>query len=194
MSWPKTVTGQILDASRAPLEGASVVVGGIEHRTNAEGRFSVEGHPRDAPLLIKRPGFARATVQPTPDPVEVVMKSQLVKAAYLTYFGVGDKGIRGRVLDLAARTELNAVVIDVKGDRGWIVYRTAVPEALAVGAQGPATLKDFDGLMADLKSRGIYTIGRIVTFKDNILANARPELAIIDTRTGRPWIEHRDRA
>ncbi len=190
MSWPKTVTGQILDASRAPLEGASVVVGGIEHRTNAEGRFSVEGHPRDAPLLIKRPGFARATVQPTPDPVEVVMKSQLVKAAYLTYFGIGDKGIRGRVLDLAARTELNAVVIDVKGDRGWIVYRTAVPEALAVGAQGPATLKDFDGLMADLKSRGIYTIGRIVTFKDNILANARPELAIIDTRTGRPWIDN----
>ncbi len=149
VSWPKTVTGQILDASRAPLEGASVVVGGIEHRTNAEGRFSVEGHPRDAPLLIKRPGFARATVQPTPDPVEVVMKSQLVKAAYLTYFG-----------------------------------------ALAVGAQGPATLKDFDGLMADLKSRGIYTIGRIVTFKDNILANARPELAIIDTRTGRPWIDN----
>jgi len=190
VSWPKTVTGQILDASRAPLEGASVVVGGIEHRTNAEGRFSVEGHPLDAPLLIKRPGFARATVQPTPDPVEVVMKSQLVKAAYLTYFGVGDKGIRGRVLDLAARTELNAVVIDVKGDRGWIVYRTAVPEALAVGAQGPSTLKDFDGLMADLKSRGIYTIGRIVTFKDNILANARPELAIIDTRTGKPWIDN----
>src|SRR3989454_79148 len=146
--------------------------------------------PLDAPLLIKRPGFARATVQPTPDPVEVVMKPQLVKAAYLTYFGIGDKGIRGRVLDLAARTELNAVVIDVKGDRGWIVYRTAVPEALAVGAQGPGTLKDFDGLMADLKSRGIYTIARIVTFKDNILANARPELAIIDTRTGRPWIDN----
>ena len=118
------------------------------------------------------------------------MQPQMVKAAYLTYFGIGDKGIRGRVLDLAARTELNAVVIDVKGDRGWIVYRTEVPEALAVGAQGPGTLKDFDSLMADLKSRGIYTIGRIVTFKDNVLANGRPDLAIIDTRTGRPWIDN----
>jgi len=190
VSWPKMVTGQILDASRAPLEGTSVVIGGIEHRTNAEGRFSVEGHPPDAPLLIKRPGFARAILQPTPDPVEVVMKPQMVRAAYLTYFGIGDKGIRGRVLDLAARTELNAVVIDVKGDRGWIVYRTQVPEALAIGAQGPGTLKDFDGLMADLKSRGIYTIARIVTFKDNILAHARPELAIMDTRTGKPWIDN----
>ena len=103
---------------------------------------------------------------------------------------MGDRGIRGRVLDLASRTELNAVVIDVKGDRGWILYQTEVPQALAAGAQGPATLRDFDGLMADLKARGIYTIARIVTFKDNILANARPDLAVIDTRTGRPWIDN----
>ncbi len=184
------VTGQILDASRAPLEGASVVIGGVEHRTDAEGRFTVEGHPPDASLLVKRPGFSKVVVSPTRDTIEVVMKPHTVKAAYLTYFGIGDKGIRGRVLELAARTELNAVVIDVKGDRGWIVYRTQVPQALAVGAQGPGTLKDFDGLMADLKARGIYTIGRIVTFKDNILANARPDLAIIDTRTGKPWIDN----
>ena len=44
--------------------------------------------------------------------------------------------------------------------------------------------------MADLKARGIYTIARIVTFKDNILATARPDLAIIDTRTGKPWIDN----
>jgi hypothetical protein len=190
-TWPKLITGQILDASRAPLADASIAIGGREHRTDAEGRFGVEGHPADAPVLIvKRPGFERVLVQPTPAAIEVAMKPQIVKAAYLTYFGVGHKEIRGRVLDLAARTELNAVVIDVKGDRGWIVYRTQVPTALAVGAQGPGTLKDFDGLMADFKSRGIYTIARIVTFKDNILANARPELAIIDTRSGRPWIDN----
>src|SRR5882724_9040364 len=189
-TWPKMVSGQILDESRAPLEGASVVIGGVEHRTDAEGRFTVEGHPPDALLLVKRPGFSKVTLSPTPAAIEVVMKPHMVKAAYLTYFGIGHKEIRGRVLELAARTELNAVVIDVKGDRGWIVYRTEVPEALAVGAQGPATLKDFDGLMADLKARGIYTIGRIVTFKDNILANSRPDLAIIDTRTGKPWIDN----
>jgi hypothetical protein len=52
LTWPKMVTGQILDANRAPLEGASVVIGGIEHRTDAEGRFTVEGHPPDASLLV----------------------------------------------------------------------------------------------------------------------------------------------
>src|SRR4030095_3368636 len=33
-------------------------------------------------------------------------------------------------------------------------------------------------------------IGRIVTFKDNVLPNGRPDLAIIDTRTRRPWIDN----
>src|SRR5499426_361178 len=174
VTWPKTISGQILDANRSPFEGVSVVIGGVEHLTNAEGRFTIEGHPADAPM--------------------VVMQPQMIKAAYLTYFGIGDRGIRGRVLDLAARTELNAVVIDVKGDRGWIVYKTEVPQALAVGAQGPGTLKNFDDLMADLKSRGIYTIARIVTFKDNILATGRPDLAITDTRTGKPWIDRENLA
>jgi hypothetical protein len=121
--------------------------------------------------------------------VEVALRPQEIKAVYLTYYGVGDRKIRTRVLELAERTEVNAVVIDVKGDRGWILYKTEVAQALAAGAQGPATLRDFEGLMADLKARGIYTIARIVTFKDNILATARPDLAIVDTRTGKPWID-----
>jgi hypothetical protein len=82
------------------------------------------------------------------------------------------------------------VVIDVKGDRGWILYRTEVEQALAIGAQGPGTLRAFDAMMADFKARGIYTIARIVTFKDNILAHARPDLAVIDTRTGKPWMDN----
>jgi hypothetical protein len=189
--WPSaTVTGRVVDLDRRPLAGASVVVHGTEVRTDADGTFKLEQVSPDAALTVKMPGFEKARVAPTKSAVEVALRPQAIKAAYLTYYGVGDRGIRSRVLDLASRTELNAVVIDVKGDRGWILYRTEVEQALAIGAQGPATLRDFDGLMADLKARGIYTIARIVTFKDNILATARPDLAIIDTRTGKPWIDN----
>jgi hypothetical protein len=189
--WPSpTVSGRVLDNERKPVAGASVVVRGVETRTDADGAFKLEQVPPDAALLVKLPGFGKARVMPTRGAVEVTLRPQAIKAAYLTYYGVGDRGIRTRVLDLTSRTELNAVVIDVKGDRGWILYRTEVEQALAAGAQGPATLRDFDGLMADLKARGIYTIARIVTFKDNILATSRPDLAIIDTRTGKPWIDN----
>ncbi|MBI2553269.1 MAG: putative glycoside hydrolase [Candidatus Rokubacteria bacterium] len=102
---------------------------------------------------------------------------------------MGDKGIRGRVFDLLNRTELNAVVIDVKGDRGWIPYRTQVPLAPEAGAQGPVIIKEFDQMLADLKAQGVYTIARIVVFKDNVLAHRKPEWAVIDTRTDQPWLD-----
>ena len=189
--WPSpTVSGRVLDGERKPMAGASVVVRGVETRTDADGAFKLERVPPEASLLVKLPGFEKVRIAPTRGTVEVVLRPHDIKAAYLTYYGVGDRGIRTRVLDLTSRTELNAVVIDVKGDRGWVLYRTEVELALAVGAQGPGTLKNFDELMADFKARGIYTIARIVTFKDNILATARPDLAIIDTRTGKPWIDN----
>src|SRR5438034_1245654 len=80
-------------------------------------------------------------------------------------------------LELVKRTELNAVVIDVKGDRGLIPYRTEVPAALEAGALGPVIIKDFDAQIAAMKAQGIYTIARVVVFKDNVLAHHRRDLA-----------------
>jgi hypothetical protein len=194
-TWSGAVSGKVTDPDGQPLLGASVVAGGVETRIGDDGTFTITP-PTDATVIVKRPGYAKVTLEPGPTkgPFDIVMRPQIIKAAYLTYYGFGDRGIRGRVLDMLDRTELNAVVIDVKGDRGWIIYPTRVEQALAVGAQGPATLREFDAMMADLKARGIYTIARIVTMKDNILANRRPDLAIMDTRTGKPWSDRENLA
>jgi hypothetical protein len=189
-TWPVAIRGQVVDVDGRPVAGASVVADGTERRTGADGSFALENMPPLDPLVVKLPGSARVILPPTRAPVVAVLRPQVVKAAYLTYYGVGDRGIRTRVLDLTERTEMNAVVIDVKGDRGWVIYPTEVPLALAAGAQGPATLKSFDALMANLKARRLYTIARIVAFKDNVLANHRKDLAIIDTRTGLPWVDN----
>ena len=187
----RPVRGRVLDAeSGAPLAGASVWVGPTDVRTDEEGRFTTEPLRPGAAFLVKVPGYELRRVTADTDEVTVALAPKVVRAAYLTYYGVADKGIRDRVLELVARTELNAVVIDVKGDRGLIPYRTAVPLALEAGAQGPVIIKDFDGLMASLKARNVYTIARIVAFKDNVLAQRRPDWAIIDTRTGKPWLDN----
>jgi hypothetical protein len=191
-AWPERVTGRVVDAQKQPLARASVVNGGTEIFTEADGAFTLT-KPR-GPVIVKLPGYEKVTLTARPEPLEVVLKTQAIKAAYLTYYGVMDRAIRTRVFDLVDKTELNAVVIDVKGDRGWILYKTDVPMAVSVGAQGPAVYKDFDNVMAALKARGVYTIARIVTFKDNVLASARPDLAIIDTRTGKPWIDNENLA
>jgi hypothetical protein len=185
---PKLIEGQVLDAAtRRPIAGASIHSGLEEIRTDAEGRFTVV-EPRFV-LIVKAPGYERRKLGALASPLIVPLQPKVIKAAYLTYYGVGDKRIRGRVLDLLDRTELNGVVIDVRGDRGWIPYRTEVALALEAGAQGPVIIKEFDQMLADFRARGVYTIARIVVFKDNVLAHRRPEWAVIDTRTGQPWLD-----
>ncbi len=188
---PTLIEGRVLDAeSGAPLQGASVWSGETEVVTDAEGRFTAGPLPLPAAVTVKLPGYERKRLDLDAAEPTITLGRQVIRAAYLTYYGVGDKGIRGRVLDLVARTELNAVVIDVKGDRGLIPYRTGVQTALEAGTQGPVIIKDFDALLASLKAQGVYTIARIVVFKDNVLANHRPDLAVIDTRTGKPWVDN----
>jgi hypothetical protein len=188
---PVTLVGQVVDAETGkPLAGASIWAGPGRAVTDVAGGFAIDAIGPENAVLVKLPGYERQRIKPTSGAVTIRLRPQAVKAAYLTYYGVGDKGIRERVLGLVGRTELNGVVIDVKGDRGLIPYRTTLPQALEAGAQGPVIIKDFDGLLADLRSRGIYTIARIVAFKDNVLAHHLPDLAIVDTRTGRPWIDN----
>jgi hypothetical protein len=112
-----------------------------------------------------------------------------IRAVYLSYYGITNASIRARVLDLLEHTELNGVVIDVKGDRGFIPYATSVDLAAAAGARGPVRWDGFDATLQRLKARGVYTIARIVVFKDDVLARYRPGWALMDSRTGRPWVD-----
>lgn len=115
---------------------------------------------------------------------------RLLKGVYLSYYGVGDRTIRGRVLGLLDRTELNTVVIDVKGDRGFIPYESRIPLARDAGALGPVRVHDLDDLLAGLKAKGTYTVARLVAFKDNVLARYRPEWAVTDATTGSLWLDN----
>ena len=189
---PRLMQGRVLDSDTGvPLRGTSIWAGTAELLSDAEGRFSLKTTPgQPAVVFVKKPGYERKSLTLGSAEATIRLRPQVVRAVYLTYYGIADRRIRERVLDLVGRTELNAVVIDVKGDRGLIPYRTEVPAAVEAGTLGPVIIKDFDGMIASLKAQGVYTIARIVTFKDNVLANHRKDLAIIDTRTGQPWLDN----
>jgi hypothetical protein len=192
---PRVVAGRVLDNTTGnALRGASIWAGTTETVTDAEGRFTTNPVVPGSTIWVKAPGYERRKLTAGAAEVTVKLPPHPIRAAYLTYYGVADRGIRQRVLDLVSRTELNAVVIDVKGDRGMIPYRTSVQAAIDAGAQGPVNIKDFDEQLAAWKGQGIYTIARIVAFKDNLRATTRPDLAIIDTHTGKPWIDRENLA
>lgn len=73
--------------------------------------------------------------------------------------------IKGEALKLLDRTDLNVLVIDMKGDRGFVPYKSDIPLATTIGAQKLRLVKDIKGLVQSLKAKDIYTIARIVASK-----------------------------
>jgi hypothetical protein len=175
------VLGVVVDAlTREPVANAIVTVGGSETRTDARGMFRA-ANVGASMARVRAYGYGRAEMPIDAlrrPPGEIQLSPVRPKALYLSVFGIGNRTLREAALELVDTTELNALVIDVKGDRGLIGYRSAIPLATKAGAQRVITMPDLAGLLSTLRQRGIYTIARIVVFKDDPLATARPDLAV----------------
>ncbi|NJN93023.1 MAG: hypothetical protein HC875_02500, partial [Anaerolineales bacterium] len=89
-----------------------------------------------------------------------------IKGLYITYYGMGSEPHRTRAQELLETTELNAIVMDVKGDFGWLPYSSTVQTALDIGAGNRPMVRDWAAWMGWFKERNIYTIARIVVFKE----------------------------
>ena len=138
-----------------------------------------------APLKVRAPGYGRIEVDPGKAGT-VELSPMVPKALYLSFYGVGDRRLRERALALIGQSELNALVIDVKGDRGQVSFPCDLPPLKASGAQRVITWRHPRQLLEELHRQGIYAIARIVVFKDDVLAAAHPELALKDA-AGQIW-------
>ncbi len=181
--------GKVLDYyTRLPIKGAVITAGDEVTVTDQNGFFATR--TPTSKVGVRASGYLRAE-QPIPSvlfpsPVEINLVPFTPKALYLTVYGIGSKNIRDSALKLIGETELNSLVIDVKGDRGIIPYKSSIALAGEVGAQKVITVRDMRGVVRSLKEKGIYLIARIVVFKDNPLALAHPELAV-KTQGGAVW-------
>lgn len=109
---------------------------------------------------------------------EIVPQKDLpkVKGIYITGPMAGHEGMADRE-QLAADTELNAMVIDIKNDEGIVSYKMDQPMVEEMGA-GVRYIRDLPELIERLKGQDLYLIARIVAFKDPLLADKHPELCI----------------
>jgi hypothetical protein len=129
------------------------------------------------PNGTEAPLAAPPLVEPAPRPPAArVAKPDTVRGIYLNAWAAGSPRKFANLVALAQRTELNAFVIDVK-EGGEVSYRSAVALARQVGAERDY-VRDVRARLDTLRRHGIYPIARIVVFKDGVLAEARPDLAI----------------
>ena len=187
--------GTIVDKTTgAPIAGAVVTADGKTVLTDARGHYRAAAGTQ--PLQVRAVGYGRATVAASDSgPPTTGLAPLLPKALYLTVYGIGAPFLRDPALEVIEKSGLNALVIDLKGDRGLIPYPSKVPQAVKIGAQKLRTIPDLKQLATELKGKGIYLIARIVTFKDDLLATAHPEWAVRTAaglwkdREGLAWID-----
>lgn len=100
-----------------------------------------------------------------------------VKGIYISGYMAGSEGFQD-ILDKIEGTEINTVVIDVKNDDGRITF--AMDHAATVNEIGASEkyIRDINSLMTQLKDRGLYTIARVVAFRDPYLAEKKPEWSL----------------
>nr|WP_318684794.1 putative glycoside hydrolase [uncultured Acetatifactor sp.] len=135
-----------------------------------------EGEQKPAQLQPEPIGNPEETETQAEEIIQTDQERPEVKGIYVTGPMAGSSGMED-LIRLLDETELNAMVIDVKNDEGNITWQMDYDMAQEMGAC-VGYIQDMEGLMRILKDHGIYTIARIVCFKDPYLAGSSPELAL----------------
>lgn len=97
-----------------------------------------------------------------------------VKGIYVSAYTAGNEAMMDNIIAQIDKTELNAVVIDFKTDDGYIAAEIDAPAFREIDACRDY-IPDLSALMEKLKRHNIYTIARVVAFKDPYLAEKKPE-------------------
>ncbi len=107
---------------------------------------------------------------------------QVIKGIYLTSWLAGKPNTLNELIEFINKTEINALVVDVKDERGTISFPSKVQLAQKIGS----SLKKYnpERVLKSLRQYNIYPIARIVVFKDPFLATHCPELAVGSSEGG----------
>lgn len=107
----------------------------------------------------------------------------VAKGIYLTASSANNAKKMNEIIGLIDKTELNAVVIDVKDYTGYILYDSQIPLVKELKTKR-AVLKNIPDLIKKLHDHNIYVIARQTVFQDPILAEKKPEWAIKNKQGG----------
>lgn len=202
---PDTLQGQLIDkATGKPIRNAALLATTTLSSTDVaftrivnqtDGHFTLKGVPEQGYLQVLAPGYRKAVIEIKPGsvPSEIALERFEVKALYITAAVASSSKAVDEYIDLIERTELNAIVIDIKSDLrddlGTVYYDTQVPLAKELGLSNGRI--DMRALVQKLKAKGIYTVARVQLFShDNALSDARPEWSIHLRETGEVYADY----
>lgn len=128
--------------------------------------------------------------QSVPQAMQHIPRPDTLRGLYVNrWAALGDR--MWELVGTAEHTEVNALVIDVKDDRGFVLYKSRVPLAQQIGADTnrPMSPKRLHAIFDSLRANHVYPIARIVVAKDPLLASQKLEWAIKRRKDMQPWLD-----
>jgi hypothetical protein len=106
--------------------------------------------------------------------IENKIAQKSIRGIHLSAHLAGSLSHRNKIFNLFDTTELNAVVIDIK-EEGAVFIDAEVAKKNKTYVK---RIPDLKNLIAKLKEKNVYTIARIVAFRDSLIVKAKPDLAV----------------
>ena len=180
---PKTLLDPIKIDDPVLVQGkvdtdATLTANGDEVEVEEDGSFRVdyERAPAGPIRLVATDKAGQATIKE----IFVPMARPVTRGVHMSAISWATPELREPVLDLIDRGVINTVELDIKDEGGEVGWDTSVPLAKEIGA-----VRDYFDLgdaVRALKARDVYVIGRVVAFRDPILAVGAWE------RGNRDWV------
>lgn len=144
------------------------------------------GCSKPAPSPAPKPVAAKPKPKPEPPP-SPFKRPEKVRGIYLTAWSAGSTRKLDKVLAMLDRTELNALVIDVR-DAGHNYWKGMnLPLSDESGATRIAVVHP-KKVMDRLLAKNIYPIARIACFRDDFVPKKRPDRAV-NLASGGVWTD-----
>lgn len=180
----RVLRGRVVDANGTGVASAQVTAGDASAVSNDEGHFQIRGAERGE-VVVYRPAWQPESIDwdGGQGEVQVQIEPFTVRAVHISGEAAGDRW--GEFFDMAMETELNALMLDLKDETGYVWYDTQNPTAVEISAEkGSYQLQD---VVSQAHEAGLYVIGRLVLFNDPVAAVHKPEMAVWDSATNRPY-------
>ena len=189
LSLPASFSGVIIDKETLkPI--SDVTINDSKHGVKSDENGTFNLNSKEKEYFVKAYGYRPLKFSSDRNETTIEVEPINVKALYLTFWGASNNSKTSkRILKIIDETEVNAVVIDIKSEYGSTSFLTTFEQANSYGAHKNRTNRNIQKFMKKMKDRNIYTIARIVTFKDELQASNNPEYAIKKS-DGEIWRNH----
>jgi len=183
-------SGTIVDKTTfKPIQNATLSDSTNSVKSDKNGYFLIDSE--EETYHVKAYGYRPFSVSCDMNDSVLEVEPITVKALYLTFWGASNNSSTSKkIFEIIDKTEVNAVVVDIKNEYGSTLFWTSFKQANSYGAHKNRTNRNILKFMKKLKDKNIYTIARIVTFKDELQASNNPDYAIKLDSNGSIWRNH----